>query len=207
MFESQFRKTLRRFTQDEEQVRRLWDEVHYTYSSRKRYYHTMTHLDSIISELLPVAGEFSDWNAIVFATGYHDIVYNVLLTDNEEKSARLAEERLESLSCPAGAIAKCAGLIRATQKHEPSDHETNLFTDADLSILGAEPERYRVYLEQIRKEYRIYPDFLYYKGRKKVLHHFLGMPRVFKTRHFYDRYELRARMNLRAELDQLKNSL
>lgn len=95
-------------------------------------------------------------------------------------------------------------MIRATKNHNPADEETNLFTDADLSILGAAPEAYEQYTRQVRREYGLYPGFLYTRGRKKVLNHFLNMPRIFKTSGFYTRYEEQARKNLRSELEAMK---
>jgi predicted metal-dependent HD superfamily phosphohydrolase len=42
----------------------------------------------------------------------------------------------------------------------------------------------------------MYPDFLYKPGRRKVLTHFLEMERIFKSDHFYQKYEEQARKNL-----------
>jgi len=78
-----------------------------------------------------------------------------------------------------------------------------LFTDADLSILGQSWEVYFTYSKHVRKEYGQYPLFLYKKGRKKVLKHFLDMERIFKTDHFFELYEKHARVNLQRELEIL----
>jgi len=76
-----------------------------------------------------------------------------------------------------------------------------LFTDADLSILGAEWPIYHNYTDQIRQEYAIYPDFMYKPGRKKVLLHFLKMERIFKTDYFYITFEAQAIKNIKQELE------
>ncbi|GAB5525289.1 MAG: hypothetical protein Roseis2KO_31610 [Roseivirga sp.] len=81
--------------------------------------------------------------------------------------------------------------------------DTNYLTDIDLSVLGAAPEVYQNYTVAIRKEYSIYPGFLYKRGRKKVLKHFLEMEHIFKTELFREKYEDRARKNLQAELNSL----
>lgn len=44
---------------------------------------------------------------------------------------------------------------------------------------------------------------MYVPGRKKVLNYFLAMPRIFKTNHFYEKYEEAARKNLEDELERL----
>jgi predicted metal-dependent HD superfamily phosphohydrolase len=95
-------------------------------------------------------------------------------------------------------------MILATKKHvRTGDSDTDHFTDADLAILGAAPQTYYQYTRQIRKEYVLYPDFLYNQGRKKVLQHFLEMPDIFKTSHFKGLYEKNARKNIAEEIISL----
>lgn len=119
-------------------------------------------------------------------------------------SASLALERLSSIAVPVAICDNCASQILATKRHNLSEQgDTNYFTDADLSILGANTADYKNYTIAIRKEYRLYPDFLYKAGRKKVLAHFLEMPMIYKTEYFKKRYEERARENLRTELREL----
>jgi predicted metal-dependent HD superfamily phosphohydrolase len=114
----------------------------------------------------------------------------------------MRERMLVTLGLPEPLVVRAAAHIRATQSHEPSnDPDTNLFTDADLSILGSSHERYKLYTQQVRREYRLYPDLLYIPGRRKVLAHFLAMPHIFKTDHFRERFEEQARINLAAELN------
>ncbi|MFZ4476447.1 MAG: hypothetical protein ACOYPR_14720, partial [Saprospiraceae bacterium] len=109
-----------------------------------------------------------------------------------------------ALGYPPARISRCKAQIIATKSHvESSEQDTNLFLDADLSILGQEFSIYKTYTQQIRKEYAMYPDLLYRPGRKKVLQHFLGMDSIFKTRYFQEKYEASARKNLQAELAQL----
>jgi predicted metal-dependent HD superfamily phosphohydrolase len=99
-------------------------------------------------------------------------------------------------------VARTHRHIIASKTHLVSaDQDTNYFTDADLSVLGASREVYKLYADHVRKEYRYYPDLLYKPGRKKVLQHFLDMPRIFKTEHFYHTFEEQARQNLLWELE------
>jgi predicted metal-dependent HD superfamily phosphohydrolase len=124
----------------------------------------------------------------------------VLRKNNEEKSAQFGRKRLGEMGLPADEISLCSEMILATKTHVLSErHEINLFTDADLSILGAEEQQYKTYTNQIRREYSVYPDMLYYPGRRKVVEHFLSMPAIFKTPEFYGRYEVQARKNLQKE--------
>jgi predicted metal-dependent HD superfamily phosphohydrolase len=92
----------------------------------------------------------------------------------------------------------------ATKGHAISeDADTNYFTDADLAILGSNNDEYLQYVKSIRKEYKFYPDFVYNPGRKKVLEHFIQMPRIYKTDYFYNKYEEPARKNIIDEIRQM----
>ncbi len=182
----------------------LWDEIEKHYSHKSRHYHNLAHLDNLLHELTTIKEQIGHWDAMLFAIFYHDVIYNVMKKDNEERSAVMAGLRLSSINFPVPATAVCCRHIEATKSHELNhSDDTNLFTDADLSILGKDGEQYKTYCEQVRKEYSIYPDMIYKPGRKKVLGHFLGMERIYKTEVFYDKYEMRARENMRREMAEL----
>jgi predicted metal-dependent HD superfamily phosphohydrolase len=135
---------------------------------------------------------------------YHDAVYNPLKKDNEEKSAVFAEERMKFINVPSPVIERCKNHILVTKSHrESADPDTNIFTDADLSILGQDWETYLEYCRQVRKEYSIYPDMMYNPGRKKALEHFLQMERIFKTDAFFEKYEVKAKENIKREIAEV----
>jgi predicted metal-dependent HD superfamily phosphohydrolase len=202
MFSEEFSKAISHY--NDGATSKLWSEIEKQYSSTKRYYHNQIHLENLLKELLPVRELITNWDCIVFSIAYHDIVYNTFRKDNEEKSASLAEKRLSGINFPADGIRICVEQILATKSHTVSKNpDTNLFTDADLSILGSDWSIYLEYTMNIRKEYSFYPDLVYRPGRKKVLEHFLSMDRIFKTDEFSGRYENKARENLFRERESL----
>jgi len=179
----------------------LWHELENHYSKSNRHYHNLKHLADVYGQLLPLKEQIENWNVLMFSLFYHDIIYNVRKSDNEEQSAKRAEERMQQIGISKDDVALCSAQIIATKTHTLStNQDTNFFTDADLSILGRDNLAYQQYCENIRKEYSIYPDFLYKKGRKKVILHFLNMDKIFKTDVFFDLYEKQARLNLENEL-------
>ncbi|PZF71319.1 HD domain-containing protein [Taibaiella soli] len=203
MLKEIFTSLMQRYTNDLQMIDRRWKEIELAYSAPKRYYHTLTHLSGLITELDDYKEEIDKWDTVLFSVFYHDIVYNTLQQDNEEQSALIAVERMSELHFPSSVVTDCKEQILATKSHELSDNnDTNLFTDADLAILGKDPETYRSYASQIRKEYRIYPDIVYKPGRQKVLQHFLSMPRIYKTELFRNKYEHQARTNIARELTE-----
>lgn len=189
-----------RHTDNPGPAERGWDEIAACYTDKKRHYHTLQHLSNLLVSLESVRKNITDWDTVLFALFYHDIVYKATRKDNEEKSAELARLRLEAIGYPADRTARCVAHILATKSHAPgADGDTDLFTDADLGILGADEATYREYARQVRAEYAVYPDFMYYPGRRKVLAHFLEMPYIFKTPEFRHLFEEQARTNLKNE--------
>ncbi|SHE58594.1 HD domain-containing protein [Pedobacter caeni] len=204
MLKETFIKLLEPYTDQTALINELWNEIEVCHSHAKRHYHTLTHLENLLQQLIPVQDHIKNWNVVLFTLCYHDIVYNPLKDDNEEKSAELAEARLSAIGVPASFIHQCKLQILATKKHLPApDQDTNYFTDADLSVLGQEWDSYSNYYKGVRKEYSIYPDLIYKPGRKKVLRHFLNMNRIFKTEYFYSKFETTAKLNLQRELETL----
>lgn len=206
MLTDTFLQLVTKYSKDHELANNLWLEIFTKYSEPKRHYHTITHLERLITDLKEVKAEIKDWETTLFAAFYHDVIYKASSSSNEEDSAKLAKQRLTEIDYPAERITKCMIMIMATKSHNVStDNDTNLFTDADLAILGQSPEDYYEYSENIRKEYTTYPDFIYNSGRKKVLQQLLQMDRIYKTEHFYNRYEKQARINGNNELEVLDN--
>jgi predicted metal-dependent HD superfamily phosphohydrolase len=187
------------------QITSGWLPIEKAYTRKVRHYHNLHHLDYMYRVLQPAAHLLENKTAVWLALFFHDLVYSVRRHDNEERSAAEAGHFLRSVSAGTDLIEAVSNLILATKKHTASSsNDINLFTDADLCILGAAPGLYKTYTLQIRKEYRIYPNILYKPGRRKVLEHFLNMQCIFKTDYFHQQYETQARINLQTEREALQ---
>lgn len=204
MLKEIFELLLRKYSADNGTITKLWREIKVAYMRSGRHYHTLQHLESLLLQLQVTKHEINNWDAVLFALYYHDIVYNTLRNNNEEKSAVLAVKRMNEIGVDNITTDKCSQIILATKQHQwNEDNDINLFTDADLSILGASWNDYETYFKNIRKEYAIYPNMVYNPGRKKVLQHFLSMKQIFKTAFFFGKFEKNARQNLKKELETL----
>jgi predicted metal-dependent HD superfamily phosphohydrolase len=203
-----FINLLSNYTTDVNLTNKLWNEIEENYSTTKRHYHTLSHLENILVQLNEVKEQVQDWQTILFTLYYHDIIYKSLRSDNEEKSADLAAKRMKQISVPDQKIKLCKEQILATKSHfKSADTDTNYFIDADLAILGHPWETYLEYCKNIRKEYSTYPDLVYNPGRRKVINHFLAMDRIFKTPFFNDKFELQAKQNLQKEIQLIDGFL
>lgn len=204
MLKNTFLNLLATYSNDNSLNILLWREIVESYSDKKRHYHTLEHLENLLFQLTPIRTKISHWDTILFTLFYHDVIYNSLKNNNEEKSAELATKRMKQLSVPTKIIENCYSQILATKSHKTADDsDTNYFTDADLSILGQDWEAYTQYYKNVRKEYAVYPNVIYNSGRKKALQHFLTMENIFKTEYFYLKFEEIARRNIQREIDLL----
>ncbi len=202
--ESVYKALAGKYSDNEDLIDSIWIEIKTRHSTSSHHYHNLSHLKHLYEELQVIKGELEDWDVVLYTLFFHDIVYNARSTKNEEKSAEMASDLLYRLGVPKHQINRCTAQILDTKGHNLSeDGDSNYFTDADLAILGQSWDRYQSYLEQIRREYKMFPDLLYKPGRKKVLKHFLSMDRIYKTSHFYEKYEQVARDNLQQELTLL----
>ncbi len=199
-----FLQLVKKYSNNNELATNLWLEIFTRYSEPKREYHTISHLEAIITDLKAVKNEIEDWDTTLFAVFYHDIIYKASSNTNEADSAKLAIQKLTEIGYPTEKIAKCSEMIIATKLHEYStDNDTNFLLDADLAILGSTAYDYQKYSEQIREEFSLYPDFMYNSGRKKALQHFLQMKTIYKTDYFIKKYEKMARGNISNEIEEL----
>lgn len=204
MLKSVFINLVKKYTPDTKLANNLWNEIVIEYSDAGRFYHTLKHLENVYNELQPVKDKIADWDVLLFALFYHDIVYKNSQSDNEVESAEIAKNRLKSINFPDEKISLCILHILSTKSHSLSQEpDTNYLNDADLAILGQSETIYSVYAQNIRKEYFLYSDTSYNRGRKAVLKHYINMQQIFKTNFFYEKYEDQARININNELARL----
>jgi predicted metal-dependent HD superfamily phosphohydrolase len=137
------------------------DELLRAYSEPNRKYQTIEHIGSLLSQMEEHGHAVFDRDAVVLAMLFHDVVYDPLRHDNEEKSEAIAGERLTFLGFPGGVIAKVEQYIYATkhaQDFVKCDCDLAVLLDRDLSTLATAPAEYRTYAQVIRREYAHVPD-------------------------------------------------
>ncbi|MBU6535265.1 HD domain-containing protein [Streptomyces mayonensis] len=171
----------------------------------QRRYHTLAHLTAVLDHV-DVLEEYSDDpDAVRLAAWFHDAVYLPERSENEERSARLAERALPEAGVPADRTAEVARLVRLTVTHAPADGDRDgqVLCDADLAVLAAPPSAYAAYTAAVREEYHFVPGAAFREGRAAILRQLLGLPRLFHTPHGRREWEATARHNLTGELEML----
>ncbi|UGY92094.1 hypothetical protein [Streptomyces gobiensis] len=171
----------------------------------QRRYHTTEHLITVLDHIAELAAHAADPDAVLLAAWFHDAVYRPDRSENEERSAALAERALTQAGVPTDRTAEVARLVRLTVTHNPAEGDTNgeVLCDADLAVLAGTPEEYATYAAAVREEYAFVPDELFLPGRAAVLRQLLGLPRLFRTPYGQRHWEHTARRNLTTELELL----
>ena len=179
------------------------DDLVAAYLAPNRHYHNVRHIEDCLGLLAGVSDlSTTDRNILTQAIWWHDVVYDPTRSDNEELSARLAEQHVAADVCD-----NVGRLIRLTRTHrvEPGDRLGAILISIDLSILGAEPSRYDAYAAAIRREFAHVPDGDYRAGRSAVLRRFAAQPVIFPDAAFARTYDRQARDNLARELASLQD--
>jgi predicted metal-dependent HD superfamily phosphohydrolase len=171
------------------------------YSEPQRAYHTLEHIEHCLEELDAARPLAQDAGAVEMAIWYHDAVYDPRKPNNEERSARLARKVASRMGMRAFRREKVVRMILASRHRKvPTDADSQLFTDIDLSILGQSRRRFVEYEGQIRREYEWVPEPIFKAKRASLLRSFLDRPTLYSTLFFRKRYETRARENLAKSL-------
>jgi predicted metal-dependent HD superfamily phosphohydrolase len=201
--ETEWQNLLGRYCSDQSKIDEIFQILVTKYSEKHRAYHNLSHINYLLEEAKNF--EFADFEAVFWATWFHDAIYEPKRSDNEIESAKMAVKILSKLSLRDDKIIKIEQIILATQTHsaENLDDDGKIFLDLDLSILGANREIYQNYSRAIRREYAHVPNFLFRRGRKQILENFLKRETIYFTENLRERFEKPARLNLSNEIKEL----
>lgn len=177
-------------------------EPHRSYHSTRHLAEVLEHVDLLLTETPEVAEVAGSRDAVLLAAWYHDAVYDGS-RDDEERSAALAESTLTEAAVPAPLVAEVARLVRLTADHRPGDADLagQVLCDADLAILGSDPDRYDEYAADVRTEYAHLDEPTFRDGRARVLRSLLEKPALFHTTRGRALWEEAARRNVERELN------
>lgn len=184
------------------EIKGLWHDLEKVYSKKSRHYHNLSHLQEMIELFDIYHSHLKNPNEVLYSIFYHDYVYKATRKDNELRSAEQALAILPNDVLLDKQFVFDA--ICATQHHQHNEIEDiNWLIDFDLKILSKDWEAYQTYCNQIRKEYKIYPNILYKPGRKKALEHFLEQKFIYKTEIFRNLFDEKANANIKREISSL----
>lgn len=196
---------LQPFVVEPELEQKVFFDLVTAYSSPERFYHNLEHIRQTLEMIDQMKSLSLDYISVQLAAWFHDVIYNPKTQDNEEKSAEYTESTLNALKIPQIIIDRVKQLILTTKNHQalPTDIDSQILLDADLSILGATQGEYQAYAQAIRQEYSWMSDVDYQIGRQQILYKFLQRKRLYLTEYAYKKFEKQAKHNLQLEATDL----
>jgi predicted metal-dependent HD superfamily phosphohydrolase len=186
----------------------LRDRLVEAWSEPQRRYHTLRHLTDCLALLEPALQLAAQPSEVEIALWFHDAVYELKAKDNEARSAAWAEQELKVAAVASSVRERVHELIMATcHAAQPTTPDARLLVDVDLSILGADPERFDEYEVQVRQEYAWVPGLVFRRKRREILQGFLARPSIYGTSWFQEIFEAKARDNLHRSVARLRSWL
>ncbi|SDC83234.1 Predicted metal-dependent phosphohydrolase, HD superfamily [Sanguibacter gelidistatuariae] len=186
------------------------------WSETGRIYHNVRHLADVLSRVDELAEEAHEADLVRLAAWYHGAVFSAASSaayatqggEDEVASAALARTELIELGVPERKADRVRDLVTALSRHKSltNDEDCAVLCDADMGILAAEPQRYKAYLIDIRKEYEHIPVRDYIEARHRILTKLLSRKALY-TSPLATGWEDAARQNLAGEVARLEKEL
>jgi len=139
----------------------MWNET-------QRSYHTQSHLLELIEQINEVKSKISQnqYEKLMLCALFHDIVYDPMKQDNEEKSAEFF------LNCCVEKdntdILDIKQMILDTKTHDSKSELSELFNHFDMKVVESDYEKLLEWERGIHSEFQAYGD-LYKQGRLHFL--------------------------------------
>lgn len=175
------------------------------YAEQHRAYHTLAHITHCLDEFEEVRHLAEHPNEVEMALWFHDAIYDTESQDSEERSAQLALKTANEMGLPETFGNRVHALIVATKHSEPpTETDTKILIDIDLSILGRGEAEFDEYEANVRREYHWVPEEEFKSRRAAILRSFMERQTIYSTDFFRQKYEQRARRNLGTSLSKLE---
>lgn len=180
--------------------------------SGDRAYHTLQHWGELWNSVQQAAKKYpihgQSLEILKILVVFHDIIYNPQSKTNEEDSVEYFKKFRKWFEFDDTSLNIIVSTILATKNHL-NNHQNvatlgKLFLDLDMAILATpNAKRLQSYAEQIREEFKMYPDDIYNLHRKQFLNSLLGK-RIF-NHSSQPEMEKQAQKNLQTLISQIKD--
>ncbi len=177
------------------------------YNEPHRKYHNLEHINHCLAEFSSVWLLTKEPSVLELAIWYHDAIYDIGASDNEERSADLVASVMRSFSLPEDLIKRVCDIIIATKHNEiPESIDAKLMLDIDISNIGS-ADKFKETNRLVREEYSLTSDEVFKQGRSNILQSFLERPSVYLTKFFQEKYEKTARENILSSIKDLNSKM
>lgn len=186
--------------------RAVYKQLMLAYAEPKRQFHGLQMLSRCL-------GWFEQWRdqadhsgEVALAIWFKEAVFDPFRHDNEARSARMAMEALSAAQAPSTTVSRVRDLIVSSRPDcTPMTDDARLFSDIDLSFMGAAPLLYSAHEQQIRAEHAHVSDYVYRKRRAETLKGYLLRNGIYQCEPARSGLEAQARANLATRVALLQS--
>jgi pantetheine-phosphate adenylyltransferase len=145
----------------------MWNESH-------RHYHNLGHLNDLIDQINEDKSKYSEkeYEKLLITALFHDIVYDGMKSDNEEKSSEFFMNCCLEKSNPD--ILDINQMILDTKSHTSNNKLSETFNHYDMSIVERDFDKLLEWEHGIFEEYKGWGKEAYKSGRLKFLESLLN---------------------------------
>jgi predicted metal-dependent HD superfamily phosphohydrolase len=177
-----------------------WDTLHSLYTEAHRHYHGLDHLAHCLTELDAVRAQLHRVDEVEMAVWFHDAIHQPGRTDNEARSAALFATTTNGAMRPEFIETTVNLILATTHSGEPALADEQYICDIDMSSFGMCWEQFLSDSVNLRREFQG-TDEDYFPAKVRFLEALLQKPRIYYTSSFFERYEQKARDNIRRVLE------
>ena len=189
---------------------RLFDQVMHSYTHPARVYHTPGHIQYCMKKFDEVRHLVPSPDQLELAIWFHDIVHEPWHSDNEERSADMAQFYICTLMGSHSLFAAgVASIIIGGTKHLSSHlskyphNNMRFMSDIDLANMGDSWDVFHENLLRIMKENLWQGEVKCIASTILSLNSFWTEEHIFFTEYFREKYEAQARANIDRAIKEL----
>jgi predicted metal-dependent HD superfamily phosphohydrolase len=184
----------------------VYQQLQDAYNEPQRVYHSFQHIQCCLSLFDQISHLMKNPDAVELAIWFHDAIYQLGASDNEQLSADLFLNLTDGLfednireTVYQHIMATCHTSAQIT------DLDTQLMVDIDLSSFGLPWPDFLRDSKKVRQEMGHICDAEYYQKQIAFQQCLLRRPSFFYSDYFIEHYEAQARSNLAKLFELVKN--
>ena len=173
------------------------------YNESHRYYHTAAHIDHCLRQVDHIPQDYSDRDAVELAIWFHDVIYQIGDSENEENSANWFMD-VSSAELDEDLRSQVYRLILATQHtQQPDGQDAQYVVDIDLSGFGMSWSAFSADSARVRQEFPDVADNIFAEKHRSFLKMLAEREFFFCSSLFRELYETQAKQNIVRKLASL----
>ena len=130
----EWEKLLQMFGMEQEKAETTFTALVHMYSSPGRVYHTLEHIQEMLTWIERLRGNALDLPTLQLACWFHDGIYDPSAGDNEEQSVTYAQRVLSDFALPSTTIAAVSQMILSTKTHRTEESNTDCYILLDTDL-------------------------------------------------------------------------